>query len=114
MVLVGRAWFRIGLREMRMPGQTGQTGRVVPAGGKKPGTTIADWLETWVETRARLRDSTRRIYRGHIRQHLRRLFDGVLLSELHVGHVGMAFRRLFDEGRPRPRRGGCSPRCGRR
>jgi hypothetical protein len=60
--------------------------------------TVADWLETWVETRVRLRDSTRRIYRGHIRQHLRRLFDGVLLSELHVGHVEMAFRRLFNEG----------------
>jgi integrase len=60
--------------------------------------TVADWLETWVETRARLRDSTRRIYRSHIRQHFRRLFDGVLLGELHVGHVVRAFRRLFDEG----------------
>jgi integrase len=60
--------------------------------------TVADWLETWVETRVRLRDSTRRIYRGHIRQHLRRLFEGVLLREVHVGHVETAFRRLFDEG----------------
>jgi site-specific recombinase XerD len=60
--------------------------------------TVAHWLEAWVETRMRLRDSTRRIYRSHIRQHLRRLFDGVLLSELHVGHVEMAFRRLFDAG----------------
>jgi integrase len=60
--------------------------------------TVADWLETWAETRARLRDSTRRIYRSHIRLHFRRLFDGVLLSELHVGHVEQAFRRLFDEG----------------
>jgi integrase len=51
-----------------------------------------------VETRARLRDSTRRNYRGHVRQYLRRLFDGVLLAELHVGHVEAAFRRLFDEG----------------
>jgi hypothetical protein len=46
----------------------------------------------------RLRDSSRRIYRGHIRQHCLRLFDGVLLSELHVGHLVRAFRRLFDEG----------------
>jgi hypothetical protein len=60
--------------------------------------TVADWLVTWAETRARLRDSTRRIYRSHIRQHFRRLFDGVLLSELHVGHVDRAFRRLFGEG----------------
>ena len=72
----------------------------VPQPGDSGGRvlTVADWLETWVETRVRLRDSTRRIYRSHIQQHLRRLFDGVLLSEVHVGHVEMAFRRLFDEG----------------
>jgi integrase len=60
--------------------------------------TVADWLDTWAETRARLRDSTRRIYRSHIRQHLRRLFGGVLMSELHAGHVAQAFGRLFEEG----------------
>jgi integrase len=60
--------------------------------------TVAGWLEAWAETRARLRDSTRRIYRSHIRLHFRRLFDGILLSELHVGHVEQAFRQLFDEG----------------
>jgi hypothetical protein len=57
-----------------------------------------EWLGTWVETRARLRDSTRRMYRGHIRLYFRRLLDGVLLRELHIGHVQDAFRRLFDEG----------------
>jgi integrase len=60
--------------------------------------TVVEWLETWAETRVRLRDSTRRIYRRHVRLHFRRLFDGVLLGELHVGHVERAFRRLFDEG----------------
>ena len=60
--------------------------------------TVADWLETWVETRARLRDSTRRIYRSHIRLYFRRLFGGILLAELHVGQVEQAFRRLFAEG----------------
>jgi integrase len=60
--------------------------------------TVAGWLEAWADTRVRLRDSTRRIYRSHIRLYFRRLFDGVLLSELHVGHVERAFRRLFDEG----------------
>ncbi|MGH3164918.1 MAG: tyrosine-type recombinase/integrase [Trebonia sp.] len=60
--------------------------------------TVAEWLETWVETRARLRDTSRRAYRGHIRLHLRRLLDGVLLRELHIGHVQDAFRRLFSEG----------------
>jgi integrase len=75
-------------------------GLSVPQPGDPGGhlLTVAEWLETWAETRARLRDSTRRIYRSHIRQHFRRLFDGVLLSELHVGHVERAFRRLFDEG----------------
>lgn len=69
--------------------QPGNPGRVL---------TVADWLEMWVQTRVRLRDSTRRIYRSHIRLHFRRLFGGVLLGELHVGHVEQAFRRLFDEG----------------
>jgi site-specific recombinase XerD len=59
---------------------------------------VVEWLETWVETRARLRDSTRRMYRSHIRLYFRRLLDGVLLRELHIGHVQDAFQRLFDEG----------------
>jgi hypothetical protein len=80
--------------------QAARDGLSVPQPGDPGGRllTVEDWLETWAETRARLRDSTRRIYRSHIRQHFRRLFDGVLLSELHVGHVERAFRRLFDEG----------------
>lgn len=60
--------------------------------------TVVEWLETWVETRARLRDSTRRMYQSHIRLYFRRLLDGVLLRELHIGHVQDAFQRLFDEG----------------
>jgi len=60
--------------------------------------TVVEWLEAWVETRARLRDSTRRMYQGHIRLYFRRLLDGVLLRELHIGHVQDAFQRLFDEG----------------
>ena len=35
---------------------------------------------------------------GHIRLYFRRLLDGVLLRELHIGHVQDAFQRLFDEG----------------
>jgi integrase len=38
------------------------------------------------------------MYRGHIRLYFRRLLDGVLLRELHIGHVQNAFQRLFDEG----------------
>jgi hypothetical protein len=60
--------------------------------------TVVEWLEAWVETRARLRDSTRRMYQSHIRLYFRRLLDRVLLRELHIGHVQDAFQRLFDEG----------------
>ena len=60
--------------------------------------TVAEWLQTWVETRARLRDSTRRMYLSHIRLYLCRMLDGVLLRELHIGHVQDTFQRLFDEG----------------
>lgn len=60
--------------------------------------TVADWLQTWVEMRARLRDSTRRMYRSHVRLHFRGQFDGVLLTELAVRHVQLAFRRLFGSG----------------
>jgi integrase len=60
--------------------------------------TVLEWLETWVETRARLRDSTRRMYQGHIRLYFRGLFGGVLLREVHVGHVQDAFQWLFGEG----------------
>jgi len=55
-------------------------------------------LCAWVETRARLRHSTRRVYKSHIRLHLRRVFDGVLLRELGVSHVEQAFSRLFADG----------------
>lgn len=59
---------------------------------------VVAWMETWVETRARLRDITRRIHHSHIRLYFRRLLDGVLLRELHIGHVQDVFQRLFDEG----------------
>jgi integrase len=38
------------------------------------------------------------MYQGHIRLYLSRLLNGVLLSELHIGHIRDTFRRLFDEG----------------
>ena len=59
--------------------------------------TVVEWLET----RARLRDSTRRMYQSHIRLYFRRLLDGVLLRELHIGHVQDAFQRL-EQSRQSP------------
>jgi integrase len=38
------------------------------------------------------------MYQGHIRLYFRRLLDGVLLRELHIGHAQDAFQQLFDEG----------------
>lgn len=70
----------------------------VPGGPGGDFHTVVEWLETWVETRARLRDSTRRMYRSHIRLYFRRLLDGVLLRELDISHVQKVFQRLFDEG----------------
>jgi len=60
--------------------------------------TVAQWLQAWVETRARLRHNTRRVYKSHVRQHLRRVFDGVLLKELDVACVELAFTGLLGEG----------------
>jgi hypothetical protein len=72
----------------------------IPAPGDpaRQALTVAEWLEIWVTTRARLRDSTRRGYRTHIRVHFRRHFDGVLLAELDTGNVERAFRRMFEAG----------------
>jgi integrase len=60
--------------------------------------TVAQWLEAWVETRGNLRHNTRRVYKSHVRQHLCRVFDGVLLKELDVARVESAFTRLLGEG----------------
>jgi hypothetical protein len=51
---------------------------------------VVAWLETWLTTRARLRDSTRRGYQGHVRCHLRPRLRGMLLAGLsaHAGAKG--------------------------
>jgi hypothetical protein len=68
----------------------------VPSGGGP--VTVADWLEIWVRTRARVRPSTRRIYQSHVRVHLSGQFGGVLLGELTAWDVELVFRRLFEAG----------------
>ena len=57
-----------------------------------------DWLEAWVATWARLRDTTRRMYQSHFRLHFRRLPDGILLKARHIRPVERAFRQLLEEG----------------
>jgi hypothetical protein len=45
-----------------------------------------------------VRDSTRSSYRGHILVHLRPRLGGVLLAELHVGHLERVFAGLLRCG----------------
>lgn len=59
--------------------------------------TVADWLVTWLETRARVRDSTRRACAAHIRLHLAPQLGSVLLAELHAGHLERAFTALLGK-----------------
>jgi integrase len=60
--------------------------------------TVGEWLELWLATRAMVRDSTRSAYRGHIRLHLRPRLGGILLAELHVGHLERVFTGLLRGG----------------
>ena len=66
----------------------------VPGGGR---VTVADWLVTWLETRARLRENTRRGYSAHIRRYLIPQLGTVLLAELHIGHLEKVFTSLLKK-----------------
>jgi site-specific recombinase XerD len=53
---------------------------------------------TWLETRARLRENTRRGYAAHIHRYLILHLGTVLLAELHIGHLEKVFTALLKEG----------------
>jgi integrase len=73
------------LEQLQLPG-----GRIL---------TVAEWLVTWLETRARLRENTRRGYAAHIHRYLIPHLGTVLLAELHIGHLKKAFTALLrNEG----------------
>jgi integrase len=59
---------------------------------------VVAWLETWLTTRARLRDSTRRGYQGHVRCHLRPRLRGVLLADLDVARLQRLFAGMLEAG----------------
>jgi integrase len=65
------------------------------AGGRGP--AAAEWLEGWL-ARARLRDSTRRSYRGHVRNHLCPRLAGVLLADLDVAVLQRLFTGMLEDG----------------
>jgi len=58
---------------------------------------VADWLVTWLETRARLRENTRRGYAAHIHRYLIPQLGTVLLAELHIGHLEKVFTALLKK-----------------
>jgi integrase len=60
--------------------------------------TVVAWLETWLTTHARLRDSTRRGYQGHVRCHLRPRLRGVLLADLDVARLQRLFTGMLEAG----------------
>jgi integrase len=67
----------------------------LPRGGRV--VTVADWLVTWLETRARLRENTRRGYAAHIGRYLIPQLGTVLLAELHIGHLEKVFTALLNK-----------------
>ena len=73
-------------------------GRLAVPGPAGRVLTVVEWLEIWLATRATVRDSSRSSYRGHIRLHLRPRLGGLLLAELHVGHLERVFTGLLRGG----------------
>jgi integrase len=60
--------------------------------------TVVAWLQTWLTTQARLRDSTRRGYQGHLRCHLRPRLQGVLLADLDAARLQRLFADMLGAG----------------
>jgi len=59
--------------------------------------TVAEWLVIWLDTRARLRENTRRGYAAHIHRYLIPHLGTVLLAELHIGHLEQVFTALLNK-----------------
>jgi len=59
--------------------------------------TVVAWLETWLSW-ARLRDTTRRSYAGHVRNHLRPRLSEVQLADLDVPVLGQLFAGMLEDG----------------
>jgi integrase len=60
--------------------------------------TAADWVETWLATKTRLRDSTRRSYQAHLRCHLRSRLSTVPLADLDAARLGQVFTGMLEAG----------------
>jgi len=65
---------------------------------RRAGPTVVAWLDTWLTSRARLRDSTRRGYQSHVRCHLRPRLRGVLLADLDVARLQRLFAGMLEAG----------------
>ena len=91
------------------PSQSGTTLEARPPSAQGPqrvqspeshpeAVTVVAWLQTWLTTRARLRDSTRRGYQGHLRCHLRPRLRGVLLADLDAARLQRLFASMLEAG----------------
>lgn len=56
-----------------------------------------EWVEQWL-SRARLRESSRRSYRGHLRNHLLPRLSGMLLADVDVAVLQRLFTSMVDDG----------------
>lgn len=56
-----------------------------------------EWMEQWL-SRARLRESSRRSYRGHLRNHLLPRLSGMLLADVDVAVLQRLFTSMVDDG----------------
>jgi integrase len=68
-----------------------------PGTGQKPVTVVA-WVAAWLTTKARLRDSTRRSYQGHLRCHLRPRLGRIPLADLDAAQLGQVFTAMLEAG----------------
>ena len=68
-----------------------------PDAEEKP-LTVVVWVAAWLATKARLRDSTRRTYQGHLRCHLRPRLGGLLLADLDAARLGQVFTGMLEAG----------------
>jgi integrase len=59
---------------------------------------VVAWVEIWLTTQDRLRDSTRHGYQGHLRCHLRPRLRGVLLADLDAARLQRLFSGMLEAG----------------
>jgi integrase len=60
------------------------------------GVTVNEFLDTWLSSKRKLRETTRRNYRTHIRRYLRPALGGLRLADLAPHHIDQLYSDLID------------------